>query len=134
VPELGGTLGEVLLSPTKIYVRGVRAVLDKGLTIKAMAHITGGGIPGNLPRSLPKGMKAVLERGSWKTPPVFELIRRLGNVPEEDMQRTFNMGIGYIIVTNQDECNKILDILNENGYYSSRIGSIDSGGDGVTYV
>ncbi len=134
VPELGCTLGEELLRPTRIYVKGVRAILDAGIPVKALAHITGGGITGNLPRSLPGGMKAVLKRDSWKIPSVFELIQRLGSVPDDDMWQTFNMGIGYIIISSRDNSEKILEILNENGYHSTTIGVIDSGGEGVAYT
>jgi phosphoribosylformylglycinamidine cyclo-ligase len=134
VDELGCTLGEELLKPTDIYVKGVMDILSEAIPVKAMAHITGGGIGGNLPRALPKGVRAVIERKSWEVPPVFGLIQRLGEVPDEDMWRTFNMGLGYIIVTSSENTNKVLDIFRRNGYHSMRIGSIDTGGEGVAYA
>ena len=97
IPELGCTLGEELLRPTRIYVKAFNALKNR-VEIKGMAHITGGGIDGNLPRVFPKGTGAVLIKDSWPTHPIFEVIRNRGNVPDADMKRTFNMGIGYIVV------------------------------------
>jgi phosphoribosylformylglycinamidine cyclo-ligase len=97
VPELGCALGEEMLRPTRIYVRSVLA-LREAVDVRGIAHITGGGIPGNLPRILPPGCAAHLRRDAWARPPVFGLLQRLGGVPEEDMVRTFNLGIGLILV------------------------------------
>lgn len=133
VPELGAALGEELLRPTRIYVKAFEAL--KGIVpVKGMAHITGGGIPGNLPRVLPPGMRAEIREGSWPEQPVFGLIRRLGGVPEDDMRRTFNLGIGYIIITAEDSAGKVLEILGKTGYDSFPIGRIEKGGEGVLYV
>jgi phosphoribosylformylglycinamidine cyclo-ligase len=133
VPELGTTLGDELLRPTRIYARAVGALRDKE-DIKAMAHITGGGIPGNLPRVLPRGLRAVVGKGTWPVPPVFGLIRENGDVPDEDMKRTFNMGIGYIIITSAHMGDKILETLGENGYDSYGIGHIEKGEGGVIFA
>jgi phosphoribosylformylglycinamidine cyclo-ligase len=95
-PALGRSIGEALLEPTAIYTRAAAGLIDAGAL--ALAHITGGGIPGNLPRVLPDGATAVIERSTWTVPPVFELVRRSGDVDDAEMFRTFNMGIGLIAV------------------------------------
>jgi len=133
VPELGCTLAEELLKPTNIYVKPILSLLAEGVEIKGMAHITGGGIDGNLPRSLPDGLGARLKKGSWPELPIFSLIRKLGRVPEEDMRRTFNMGIGFILVVNEQNVNKVLETFKKTGYYCYRIGDIASTYTGVEY-
>jgi len=133
ISELGTSLGEELLKPTKIYVKAFNAVKDK-VKIKGMAHITGGGITGNLPRIFPANICAVIKKGSWPVPPIFRLIKETGNVPEDDMGLTFNMGIGYIIVTSQAESNTAISILNQAGFDAFLIGSIEKGGQGVRYA
>jgi phosphoribosylformylglycinamidine cyclo-ligase len=97
VPELGRTVGDALLEPHRSYLSGVRPSLGSG-RIKAMAHITGGGITENLPRALPPGTAAIVDRRAWEVPPLFEWLQRSGDVPRDDMLRTFNMGIGLIVV------------------------------------
>jgi len=133
IKELGISLGEELLKPTKIYVNAFNALKGK-VRIKGMAHITGGGITGNLPRVLPEGICAVIKKGSWTVPPIFHLIKEMGDVPEDDMGLTFNMGIGYIIVTPEAESNKTISILNKTGFDSFLIGSIEKGGQGIRYA
>lgn len=121
---LGGlTLGEEMLRPTQIYVPGVLPLL-KRFTVKGMAHITGGGIPGNLPRILPPGLQAVVESGSWKVPPVFELIAGSGPVSRREMFGTFNMGIGYIMVLSPEEAPRAVAALQESGLQAALIGRI----------
>ena len=133
VPELGMTLGEELLKPTNIYVRAIKAL--KGTTaIKGMAHITGGGIPGNLPRILRDGLTAAIKEGSWVIPPVFELVRKLGNVPDEDMKKTFNMGIGYVIVVDNKDSETAISNLNNSGFLACNLGFIEKGGKKIRYV
>lgn len=105
--ELGCTLGEELLKPTRIYVQSVLNVL-KNYRINGMVHNTGGGFIDNIPRVLPKGCKAVINRGTWKIPPIFPLLQRLGEISDEEMYRTFNMGIGLVVVINE---NSVSDIL-----------------------
>lgn len=97
IPELGGPLGEELLKPTRIYVEAVLNLL-RDLPPQGIAHITGGGLVGNLPRILPKGCQAVLRRGSWPVPAIFRLLQEKGNIPESEMWRTFNNGIGLVLV------------------------------------
>lgn len=133
VPELGTTLGEELLKPTSIYVRAIKE-LKGTTTIKGMAHITGGGIPGNLPRILRDGFTAAIKERSWSIPPVFELVRKLGNVPDEDMKKTFNMGIGYVIVIDNKDSEAAISNLNNSGFSACNIGFIEKGGKEIRYV
>jgi phosphoribosylformylglycinamidine cyclo-ligase len=133
LPELGTTLGEELLKPTRIYAGAVNALKNRAL-IKGMAHITGGGIPGNLTRILPEGVRAVVREDSWDAHPVFDVIRKIGNVPEDDMRSTFNMGIGYILVVEESDVKKILETLSENMYYCYIIGRVEQGNRDITYV
>jgi len=133
MPELGKTLGEELLRPTRIYVRAVDALRGK-VRIKGMAHITGGGLPGNLPRVLPPGVSAQIKRGSWPEPPVFGLLRDMGDIPEEEMLWTFNMGIGYIIVVPRGEGGTAVSLFGQKGYSAFVIGSVVEGGEGIGYV
>jgi len=126
-------LGEELLKPTTIYVKPVLELL-KDVPVKAMAHITGGGIPGNLPRVLPEGLRARVESSKWPELPVFGLIRKHGNVPEDDMRRTFNMGIGFTIVVKPDFVNKTLETFRRKSYDCYNIGTIEKGDRGVIYA
>ena len=132
LPEIGARLGDELLKPTRIYVKAFVSLKDT-IKIKGMAHITGGGIPGNLPRILPKGMSAVIQSGSWPVPRIFALIRRLGKVPEDDMKRTFNMGVGYVMVVSKRKAGDAVSMLNQSGYQAFIIGKIERGGKGVQY-
>jgi phosphoribosylformylglycinamidine cyclo-ligase len=133
VPQLGRSLGEELLRPTRIYVRALD-VLRKRVGIKGMAHITGGGIPGNLPRILPEGVTAVVEETSWPVQPIFPLIEKLGRVPHRDMRRTFNMGIGMIMVVEEKKQKRAIDILKKSGYDAYAVGGIEKGSQGVRYA
>ncbi len=131
--ELEGTLIEELMKPTKIYVKIIQTLL-KNFEIHAIAHITGGGIIGNLPRVLPAGTEAVIKKGSWEVPPIFSLIQREGNVPEEDMWRTFNMGIGMILVVDSDIGDQIVEYLSTAGERAWIIGRIRGGRAGERNV
>jgi len=131
--ETRSTLAEELLRPTTIYVKAYNALKDK-IKIKGMAHITGGGIPGNLPRIFPKGVQAVINERSWNRQPIFELIKRAGRVPDADMKRTFNMGIGLIIVVDSMQSEKTMDILKKNKYNVYLMGNIEKGSQGVVYA
>jgi phosphoribosylformylglycinamidine cyclo-ligase len=114
VPELSTTVGEALLEPHRSYLSIVQPLLDGG-RIKGMAHITGGGISDNLPRVLPHGTAALIDRSSWKVPPIFSWLQGSGSIPDEDMLRTFNMGIGLIIVTGRDHAEPLIDELAARG-------------------
>ncbi len=132
VPELSGTVGETLLIPTRIYVKPMLA-LQKALPVKAISHITGGGFYENIPRILPDGCKAVIERSQVPVPPIFDLIARTGSVSERDMFNTFNMGIGMAFVVSKNDADRALDILAGFDEQAWVIGEIEAG-DGVELV
>ncbi len=134
VDELGTSIGEALLTPHRSYLPIVRPLLDGG-RIKGMAHITGGGITENLPRILPDGTHAQIDRRAWTIPPVFAWLQRTGQVPVADMLRTFNMGIGLILACAPSDEAGILEALAQNGEPAAvRIGVVGDGGEGVRYV
>jgi phosphoribosylformylglycinamidine cyclo-ligase len=132
VPELRKSLGEELITPTRIYVKGIQALKGR-VDLKGMAHITGGGIPGNLPRILRDGFTAVVKEDSWEVPAIFRLVQKLGNVPSDDLKRTLNMGIGYVLVIDPKDTDTALSILAENGYEARRIGRIEKGTERIRY-
>jgi len=132
VGELGAKLGDELLTPTRIYVNAFALLKDK-LKIKGMAHITGGGLPGNLRRILPEGVCARIRKGSWPVPKIFSLIEGKGSVPAEDMKRTFNMGIGFVIVVIKSAAPDVVYLLEKSGYPAYIIGNTEKGGKGVRY-
>lgn len=126
---LDAPLGEVLLRPTRIYVQAVQAALARyrrKRVIRAMAHVTGGGLPGNLPRAIPPDCDIVIKKGSWATPPIFNLIQSCG-VAEEEMYRVFNMGIGFILIVAPASARSISAILNRRGEKVFNIGTIRKG-------
>jgi phosphoribosylformylglycinamidine cyclo-ligase len=133
VPELGRTIGEELLRVHRCYAPAVLPLLDR-LEIRGMAHITGGGLPDNLVRCLPEGRRAVVERGSWHVPAIFELIHDLGRVPDEDMYHTFNMGVGFVIVAPESAADEIASQLSAAGETAYRIGQVESGEHEVQIV
>ena len=128
--ELGSTIGEALLTPTEIYVKPVLA-LAKEVKIKAVSHITGGGFYENIPRSLPEGITAVIEKKALKILPVFDIIEKTGNIPERDMFNTFNMGVGMSITVAPEDADRAVRILRESGTDAYIIGETASGEDGV---
>ncbi len=130
LPGTGRSVADELLEPTCIYVRSVRRLLAE-VEVRAMAHITGGGLPGNLPRALPEGCRAVLHRDAWRVPPVFEALRTAGRVADDEMFRTFNMGIGYVVVVSPSEAERACAVLTQAGEAVSRIGEIAAGARGV---
>jgi len=123
VEEIGGVLGEELLRPTKIYVKPVLN-LTRDFNIRGTAHITGGGITENLPRVIPKGCKATVRRGTWEVPRIFSFLKEKGNISEEEMLRTFNNGIGMILVVRPKEVEDVLNRLNSLGEKAFVIGEI----------
>jgi phosphoribosylformylglycinamidine cyclo-ligase len=135
VPELGCTVGEALIQPHRSYARCIKPLLDGG-RIKGMAHITGGGITDNVPRVLPHGTSAVIDAGAWEVPPIFKWLQRNGQVPVDDMMRTFNMGIGLVIVTARDKAEPLMEELAARGGRDARvIGVIEPGEPpSVSYV
>ena len=131
VKELGGkSLGEVLLTPTKIYVKPMLALFDK-ITVKGVSHITGGGFYENIPRSIPKGYSAKIEKSKIRVLPIFDLLAKVGNIPERDMFNTYNMGVGMSIVVDKKDVDVALDILHKNGEDAYVIGEIVKSDDGV---
>jgi phosphoribosylformylglycinamidine cyclo-ligase len=134
VPALGGTVGEALLAPHRTYLPLVRPLLGEGV-VKGMAHITGGGITENLPRILPEGRSAAIDRRAWDVPPLFRWLQQQGGVPDADMLRTFNMGIGLIIACASEDADRILARVGGLGETNARvIGEIRSGRQSVEYV
>ncbi len=131
VEELGGKgLGEVLLTPTKIYVKPVLALL-KEVEVKGISHITGGGFYENMPRSIPKGLGVKIRKEDVKVLPIFSLIQKRGNVSEHDMFNTFNMGVGMSIVVAKEDAEKAISVLHANGEEAYVLGEIVNSGDGV---
>ncbi|MBR3570277.1 MAG: phosphoribosylformylglycinamidine cyclo-ligase [Oscillibacter sp.] len=130
VSELGCTLGEALLTPTKIYVKPVLRCLET-LRVKGLSHITGGGFQENIPRCLPQGVSAKLDKSAIRTPHVFKLLQDWGHIPERDMFNTFNMGVGMIMVTAADVAGRAMEILREEGCGAYPLGEIVAGDDGV---
>jgi phosphoribosylformylglycinamidine cyclo-ligase len=133
LPELGRTLGEELLEPTRIYARTIGRLFKKW-PVKGAAHITGGGIVGNLPRVLPRGIRAVVQRDSWPVPPIFGMIQKLGAVSSAEMDRTFNNGLGMILVVGKKNLNGAMRSLMQSGERCFLIGEVRRGERGVDIV
>lgn len=130
--ELGGkSIGETLLAPTKIYVKPVLALLEQ-VKVKGISHITGGGFYENIPRSIPNGLGAVIDRKAVKVLPIFDLIAKEGNISERDMFNTFNMGVGMSIVVAREDADKAVEILKANGEDAYVIGKIENSEDKIT--
>lgn len=130
VEELGKTLGEELLTPTKIYVKSVLN-LQKNCNVKAVSHITGGGFYENIPRMMKQGMTAKIEKAALPSLPIFHLLQSVGNIPEHDMYNTFNMGVGMCIVVSREEADKAAALLREAGETVYVIGQVEQGTEGV---
>ena len=131
VSELGGkSVGETLLAPTRIYVAPVLALMEK-VRVKGVSHITGGGFYENIPRSIPKGLGAKIEKKTLKTPPIFDLIAKKGKIPERDMFNTFNMGVGMSVVVAAEDADRALALLREKGEDAYLIGEIAKSEEGV---
>ncbi len=131
--KLGGaSIAETLLTPTRIYVKPVLALLEK-VNVKGISHITGGGFYENIPRSIPKGLSAKIEKAAVKVLPIFDLIAEVGNVPERDMYNTYNMGVGMSIVVPADEVDTALEVLKANGEDAYVIGEIVESDEGVIF-
>ncbi|EAU66040.1 phosphoribosylformylglycinamidine cyclo-ligase [Stigmatella aurantiaca DW4/3-1] len=133
-PEgLDRPLAEALLEPTRIYVKDIQALL-KVVKVKGMAHITGSGIPGNLPRCLPDGTRAVLSEKAWARPALFDVIARLGGVPRDEMFSTFNMGLGFTVVVAKEDVDAALRTLNARGVKATAVGRVEQGSGEATAV
>lgn len=135
LPELDCTVGDELLKVHRSYLRPIRALAAQGL-LKGAAHITGGGITDNLPRILPSGLAARIETGAWRVPPVFELLRRIGNIPEDDWRRTFNIGLGMVLAVGANHAaraGRVLEKSGEDYAVIGRVGNRKRGGPRVEY-
>jgi phosphoribosylformylglycinamidine cyclo-ligase len=126
LPELGATVGQALLAPHRSYLAALEPLLERD-KVRALAHITGGGFPGNIPRVLPEGLGARLRRGSWEVPPLFRLIQKGGGVSDEEMERTFNMGVGMVVVVRPSDLHEVEHSLERRGETSFVIGSVVAG-------
>jgi phosphoribosylformylglycinamidine cyclo-ligase len=138
VPELGRTVGEALLEPTRIYVRAVKNILRhypvKKRVVRGLAHITGEGLPGNIPRILPPGRRVTLKRRSWTVPPVFPWLQRLGNIEQPEMDTVFNLGIGFVMIVSPFYADSIQRQLEDDRVPTFVIGEVKEGEPGVELV
>ena len=134
--EFGGaSLADVLLAPHTNYVAPVRAILDAGIPVRGMAHITGGGLTENVPRILPEGLGVTIDRGSWTPQPVFSMMQRLGNIPDAEMLRAFNMGVGLVIVAPAGLQPQLADLLKPFPHLRVwELGRVEASAKGVTYT
>ena len=130
--ELGATLGDTLLAPTKIYVKALKAVKEAGVKVKACSHITGGGFYENVPRMLKDGVRAVIRKDSYSVPPIFPLMAKKGEIEEKIMYNTFNMGIGMIVAVDPADVEKTMEAMKAAGETPYVIGSVEAGEKGVT--
>ncbi len=132
--ELGCTLGEALIAPTRIYVKALKAVKDAGVRVKACSHITGGGFYENIPRMLPEGKRAVVEKDSYEVPAIFKLMAKKGNVSEQMMYNTYNMGLGMIVAVDPADVDKTMEAMRSAGDTPYVVGKIIDGEKGVDLV
>ena len=130
--ELGKTLGETLLAPTRIYVKALKNVKKAGVTVKACSHITGGGFYENVPRMLKDGVRAVIHKDSYQIPPIFPLMQKKGEIDEKIMYNTFNMGIGMVVAVAEEDVRTTMAAMKAAGDIPYIIGSIEAGEKGVT--
>lgn len=130
--ELGTTLGEALLAPTRIYVKALKAVKNAGVIVKACSHITGGGFYENVPRMLKDGVRAVIKKDSYQIPPIFGMLAKKGDIEEHMMYNTYNMGIGMVVAVDAADAERTMEAMKSAGDTPYIIGSIEAGEKGVT--
>ncbi len=130
--ELGTTLGKALIAPTKIYVKALKSVKDAGVVVKGCSHITGGGFYENIPRMLPEGIRAVVKRDSYEVPAIFKLLQKTGNIEEEMMYNTYNMGLGMVLAVDPADVEKTVEAIQAAGETPYIVGSCEAGEKGVT--
>lgn len=130
--ELGTTLGEALLAPTKIYVKAMKAIKDAGVTVKGCSHITGGGFYENIPRMLPDGIRAVVKRDSYEVPAIFKLLQKTGGIEDQMMYNTYNMGLGMVLAVEAGDVEKTMVAIRAAGETPFVVGHCESGEKGVT--
>ena len=129
--ELGKTLGEALIEPTKIYVKALKSIKDNGIRVKGCSHITGGGFYENIPRMLPDGVKAVIDKNSYEVPAIFKLLAAKGNIEEKMMYNTYNMGIGMVVAVNEADVEGTIKAIEAAGDKAYLIGEVKAGEKGV---
>ncbi len=132
--DLGCTLGEELLKPTRIYVRSIRCLMDFNIPIHGISHITGGGLFENVPRMMPEGLTARINTASIPQMPIFSIIQQAGNIPVRDMYNTFNMGVGMVLAVPRDTAGEAMNLLVQNGERVSVIGQVAKGDEGVEVI
>ena len=130
--ELGKTLGEALLAPTRIYVKAMKSVKNAGVKVKGCSHITGGGFYENIPRMLPDGIRAVVKKGSYEVPAIFRLMQKKGNITDEMMYNTYNMGLGMVLALDPADVDKTMEALKAAGETAYVVGTCETGEKGVT--
>lgn len=129
--ELGKTLGEALIAPTKIYVKALKSVKEAGVVLKGCSHITGGGFYENIPRMLPEGVCASVKKDSYEVPPVFRLLQKKGGIEEKMMYNTYNMGIGMVLAVDPEDVDKTMEAIKASGEEPYVIGNVEAGEKGV---
>lgn len=130
--ELGTTLGEALIAPTKIYVKALKSVKNAGVTVKGCSHITGGGFYENIPRMLPEGIRAVVKKDSYEVPAIFKLLQKTGNIEEKMMYNTYNMGLGMVLAVDPADADKTMEAVRAAGETPYIVGTCEAGEKGVT--
>ena len=130
--ELGKTLGEALLAPTRIYVKAMKSVKNAGVKVKGCSHITGGGFYENIPRMLPDGIRAVVKKDSYEVPAIFRLMQKKGNITDEMMYNTYNMGLGMVLALDPADVDKTMEALKAAGETAYVVGTCETGEKGVT--
>ena len=130
--ELGTTLGEALLAPTRIYVKALKAIKDAGVTVKGCSHITGGGFYENIPRMLPDGICAVVKKDSYEVPAIFKLLQKTGDIAEQMMYNTYNMGLGMVLAVDPADVDKTMEAIKASGDTAYVVGHCEDGEKGVT--
>ncbi|MEG0441241.1 MAG: phosphoribosylformylglycinamidine cyclo-ligase [Oscillospiraceae bacterium] len=134
IDELGCTLGEELLKPTRIYVKTILRLLKQGINVRAISHITGGGLYENVPRMMTEGLTAQIQCSAFPVLPIFDVIAKAGNIPERDMYNTFNMGVGMVIAIPRDQVGDAMEVLVQAGERAYVIGTVVKGDEGVVLV
>jgi phosphoribosylformylglycinamidine cyclo-ligase len=129
--ELGKTLGEALIAPTKIYVKALKSIKDAGVTIKGCSHITGGGFYENIPRMLPEGVCAVVKKDSYEVPAIFQLLQQKGQIAEQMMYNTYNMGLGMVLAVDAADVDKTMEAIKAAGESAYIVGNVEAGEKGV---
>ena len=130
--ELGTTLGEALIAPTRIYVKALRAIKEAGVKINGCSHITGGGFYENIPRMLPEGARAVVKKDSYEIPAIFKLLQKTGDIEEQMMYNTYNMGLGMVLAVKPEDVEKTMAAIESAGEKAFVVGSVEAGEKGVT--